>query len=51
MTQNIKLTPITFPWDMAAVHAAAFGLFTSGALMAARRQAAQTAQHPPQQGQ
>ena len=50
MTQKLKSTPITTPWDMATVYAASFGLFAPGLLIAARRQAIQTAP-PPVQGQ
>ena len=50
MTQKLKSTPISNPWDMATVYAAAFGLFAPGLLMAARRQTEQTTPQPPQQG-
>ena len=50
MTQQLKSTPITNPWDMATVYAASFGLFAPGTLMAARRLTMSTPAQPPQQG-
>lgn len=50
MTQKLKSTPITNPWDMATVYAASFGLFAPGTLMAARRLNTPTPSQPPQQG-
>ena len=49
MTQQLKSTPITTPWDMATVYAS-FGLFAPGTLMAARRLTISTPAQPPQQG-
>jgi hypothetical protein len=45
MTNNSQSTPITNPWDVATVFAAAFGLFAPGTLMAARLRAQTHAQN------